>query len=237
MPRLSLVLVFSFFFTFISAEEKQIILKDYLYTKKNSIALSDLVGIDSGVKEYISVLSNLFLPNADIHAKMTGCGMSDYVLIGSGTYIIRIDTLSSVEDVKTYTAKALEGEYSVKTGFSTLELPGQFKILNISNEIISNTLTLFIDYVYFEGDNGIVTNRIFNLSLETSARPEGPGDISGDISYIDNLDMGSADMINSRGNIFIKMKVRVIRKLEDGTCLVENYSSGRVFRMKLREPM
>ncbi len=229
------------FTSFISGEINQIILKDYVYTRKDSITINDLVGRETDAKGSVSVLTNCFFSNAEIHGLMDRGGAGDLVLIGAGTYVIRLDTLSSVDEINQYISGALKGQFVVKF-FKKFDLPEKFKVLKISNEVSSNILTLIIDYVFFRGDTGFATNEVFDIGLERPSDPE-PAKLpennteKNDSQYIENLDMGNADLVFSKGNISIKMKVRIIRKLEDSTCLVENNRSGRVFKVKIKEPL
>jgi hypothetical protein len=168
---------------------------------------------------------------------MDRAGAADFILVGSGTYIVKIDKLSSISDLKDYISGSVLDRYSVNSP-DDFGMPEKFKILKISNEIISNTLKLFIDYVYLSGGTGAETNCIINLALEEMPeKDKAPAPAPDKIYYIENIDMGSADMIYSKGGIYIKMKVRIIRKLEDGTCLVENNTSGRLFKVRIKEPL
>jgi hypothetical protein len=169
-------------------------------------------------------------------------GAGDTVLIGSGTYLVRVDSFSSADDIKGYLSNALQGcKYSLDPDLN-LDIPAKFKILEISNNIVSNKMTLFIDYVNFNGNAGIKTNSVFNIGLTTPDKPvtgqfSSEGMETSDPSYIENLNKDTADLVYARGYILIRMKVRIVRKLEDGTCLVENKRSGRIFKVKIKEQM
>lgn len=222
----------------LSAGQNQFVLRDMVYTSKDSITINELLGMETGLKGYIPARTNCFLPNAEIHGLMDRAGASDFILVGSGTYIVRIDKLSSISDLKDYISGSLQGRYQADNP-DDFGLSEKFKILKISNEIVSNTMELFIDYVYFNGGTGAGTNRIINIPLEEKPEKDKAlvAPVPDKIYYIENIDMGSADMIYSKGNIYIKMKVRIIRKLEDGTCLVENNTSGRLFKVRIKEPL
>ncbi len=215
--------------------EIQAVLKEAVYIKKDSISINDLVENIPKNGTLLQVVSNRFFSNSEIQGILNKAGIRETVLIGKGTYVIK--TLKEPGDyLQRYLSGNFPGFDPYRSDWKGFRLPEDCIITGISNSICSNDIKLFINCIKFDGDTGELTNFIADFYYNGNMENNAGNDVEDSISLeLVNVSGFKADLLYRKGNISIVMKVRIIRMLEDKTCLVENNRSGKIFKVKLKD--
>jgi hypothetical protein len=221
--------------------EIEAVLKDSVYIKKDSISLNDLVNSIPKNNVTIPIITNCFFSNREIQLMLNRIGIKDAVLIGSGTYILKTDNLTPSDYLRKYISLNYKDFDLSNFDFKAFNMPDDLRIIRITANMFSNFIRLNMECVKFDGDTGGLTNCTFDLYYNGNAGDNNcldmPEQYSTDGQFLENIDGGHADLIYKKGNISIMMKVRIVRILEDKTFLVENYKSGKIFKVKLKDSL
>lgn len=240
MTRIIIILILLCCSVINHADEIQFILKDIVYIKTNKISFNDLLGNDLGLSSEFQIISNQYFSNYEISRLLKQQYIKEVILIGKGVQVEWINQFSSLNDIKNYLLNTYPGINIQKVDFSDISFPEEFKIQNLKSEYENNYIKIQAEYLYFIGNNGITTNIKFELKYYGSdiniyQKSISQFNNSYDYIYLEHIDRGMADLSYKKGDIFITMKVKIMRKLEDNYYLVENNKSGKTFKVKLKE--
>lgn len=209
------MILFILLFLFSLSFAETLYLKEKLYITNSKIYLSNLFQNDITLTNEV-ILSSKFYSSTDILRFLNN---DDYIIAGKG-----ID----VKIVKPYPIDKVN-EIIKGMGYDVLntKLPENMDnvyIINISNFIEKDILNSFIKLCYFKSDCGIITNIVISSTLKNK---------EGEDFYLSDIYGQNATLYYKKGSINIKLKVKIIKKLENNFYLVENYN-GKILTVRAK---
>ncbi|MEJ5283910.1 MAG: hypothetical protein ACP5Q5_02360 [Brevinematia bacterium] len=199
-----MILLILLFLTTLSFGET-LYLKDAIYITNSKISLLNLFKNSANFTNEIS-LNSKFYSSTDI---LRFLNSDDFIIAGKG-----ID----VKIVKPYPIDKFN-EIIKGMGYDVLDtkLPENMDnvyIINITNLIEKDILNSFVKLCYFKSECGTITNIVISSTLNKERED----------FYLSDIYGQNATLYYKKGSINIKLKVKIIKKLENNFFLVENYN-------------
>jgi len=230
-----LLLILLFIFDLVSAEYN-INMKNIVYTKTNFIYIKDLFEENFNVLYRIDIPTNTYIANQDVVNMLTGLKQYNYIVLGKGTKVLKIQEFEKIDFFHYVIQKYPYFDSSKISSEERRFLESKF-IVKIDEKLQLNYVCFDITYVEFEEIAGkpcqysLLVNLRDLYSEETNLYTN-EGDQH--CFFFEQIDKNSGILNLKKGNLTIKMKVKIRRKLEPDEFIVENYSSGKIFRVSLK---
>lgn len=212
--KITMILLILLFLTSLSFGET-LYLKELIYIKDSKISLSNIFKNNTNFTNEI-ILNSKFYSSADI---LSFLNSEDFIIAGKG-----ID----VKIVKPYPIdKFYEIIKCMGYDVSDTKLPENMDnvyIINITNLIEKNILTSLVNLCYFKSECGIITNIVISSTLKNKEIED---------FYLSDIYGQNATLFYKKGNIKVKLKVKIIKKLENNFYLVENYN-GKILTVRAK---
>lgn len=216
---------------------KVITIKSELYTRQNIIPFDSLCQTSMGFDFSIRLQKNKIFSNKELSELLHSQGYKQFTLIGEQIAVYYIPTLT---DFNSFYSELSNTYKNLRLPLESDFFPKSFYVKSLDVEIQKESTILNIEYVYFSnGFDVIVSNQVFVIKRSKTIFPdETSNSITDSITaipkvYIKNINNLKADLIYRTGNIIIRTKAKIIRKLQDNSYYVENINSGKRFEAEL----
>lgn len=217
--------------------DKAYILKNKIILSTNIIALQQLFNNECGTSFPVFFEKSRFYTNEELSRTISKGGLKNFILIGDGIRVDVVKRFSTPEEIAERIDIPAPVKQDIIRYFSINPLPVKFAVKEAVSFHEGQNLVLRLSGYTFTDIIGSETN--FSLSIPLSSEPvraitqrDSTGETTESMT-LQNIYRSTADMVYRKGPITIITKVKIRRKLEDNSYLVENYNSGRIMKVRV----
>jgi len=196
-------------------------LKERLLITTNRVGISSLFLDPVDITNEISVESRYYTVS-EVAEILKRININDVVIVGKG---IEIKILSSITPLELKEKILSFLPQDMELNFKNFQLDSNLlfdrKNLNISNEINSNEIKIFLEG--FVCSNSVLspTNLIFSFEVKQEKKLQ-------EKYFLKKINGNFYELFYVKGNILIITKVRLIKRLEDSNYVVENLNGKKL---------
>jgi len=196
-------------------------LKERLLITKNRVGISSLFLEPFDITNEISVESRYYTVS-EVAEILKRININDVVIVGKG---IEIKILSSITPLELKEKILSFLPQDMELNFTNFQLDSNLlfdrKNLNISNEINSNEIKIYVEGFILRDSVLSPTNLIFTFEIKRGEKIQ-------EKYFLRKLDGNFYELFYINGSISIITKVKLIKKLEDSICIVENLNGKKL---------
>ncbi|MCX7821088.1 MAG: hypothetical protein N2258_05365 [Brevinematales bacterium] len=210
------LLIFLLFFSVSFGET--LYLKETIYLTNSKTILSNIFKNNLSLTNEI-MLSSRFYNSTEI---LRFINSEDVVIAGKGI---------NIKIVKPYSVKKIK-DFIENYGYEILDIKfpegidNIYIINNITNILQEDNLISEIELCYFKSECGILTNLTITSKIKKIEENQK--------LYLKDIMEKNATLYYKKRNINIKLKVKIIKKLENNFYLVENYN-GKILKIRAED--